>query len=303
MANQSPLSGLTDNAGGYVLPEDQGDILVNAILQESAAISLAGDRRATGTRKTTYPIWLGQPTASFTAEAGTKPTTGAEFDEGTINIKKVASIILFTDEMLEDLQNGDVNVLVDSGIRSAISDIIDANALGQDSGANISTNFDVALGDTATTVTVGSGEDALRVALSAAMGTLEANGYTNSGNFGFVYGPGYSQHVRDARVVDGSGTTNQALYVPNAADPFYGVNRALSSNPANVGGTAGTIGYLFHAPNVHVRIRKDVEVSVSREATVDSKNLFEENLTALRYETRIGQYIHDTDRAVVALTK
>jgi hypothetical protein len=300
MANQSPFSGATDAAGGFVLPDEQGDILVNAILQEASALSLAGDARATSVRKTTFPIWLGQPAASFVDEAGSKPTTGGEFSSGTLNIKKVASIVLFTDEMLEDLQNGDVNVLIDSGVRSAISDVLDAHALGVDSAASVTTSLDNALADTAQSVTLGTGQDAFRTAVSAAMGSLEANGYTDPNQFGIIYGPGYNQHVRDARVVDGAGTTNIGLY--SASDPLYGINRGVSSNLTNVS-SSGTVAVVYNRANQHVRVRKDVEVTVSKEATVNGVNLFEDNITAVRYETRVGQFIHDLDDAAVKIVK
>jgi hypothetical protein len=300
MANQIPLSGATDAAGGYVLPEEQGDILVNAVLNEAAALSLAGDARATSVRKTTFPIWLGTPTAGFISEGGSKPTTGAEFSEGTITTQKVASIVLFTDEMLEDLQNGDVNVLIDSGVRTAIAQLIDGHALGVVSAASVTSSFDVALADTAQQVALGSGEDAFRTAVSAAMGSLEANGYTDPSQYGIVYGPGYRQHIRDARVVDGAGTTNQELYANS--DPLYGIGRGVSSNLQNVS-QSGTVAVVYNRANQHVRIRKDVEVSVSTEATVAGRNLFEDNLTAVRYETRLGQYIHDLDDAAVKIVK
>ena len=114
MANQIPLSGATEAAGGYILPEDQGTILAEGLLVESGALSLAGDRRATSRRREVFSIWKGRPTAQFVGEGGTKPVTGAEFGPGTLNIKKVATIVTFTDEMLEDVQSGDLNVLVES---------------------------------------------------------------------------------------------------------------------------------------------------------------------------------------------
>jgi hypothetical protein len=133
VANQTPLSGLSDAAGGILLPPAQGESPdQRPVLQESGAIALAGDSRTTSSRKEAFPIFNGLPTAEFVGEGGTKPVTGAEFSGGTLNIKKVASIITFTDEMLEDVQNGDFNVLVDTGVRKAIANIADANAIGKD---------------------------------------------------------------------------------------------------------------------------------------------------------------------------
>ena len=61
----------------------------------------------------------------------------------------------------------------------------------------------------------------------------------------------------------------------------------------------------MHRPNIHVRIRKDVTVSVSTEATVNDgtadRKLWQEDLTGIRYEMRLAFMIHDINRAVVAL--
>lgn len=307
MANNTPLSGLSDAAGGILLPPAQGQLLTNGILQESGAIALAGDKRTTSSRKEAFPIFNGLPTAEFVGEGGTKPVTGAEFSGGTLNIKKVASIITFTDEMLEDVQNGDFNVLVDSGIRAAITDVIDANAVGKDSGTNISTAFDTAYYDTTQTVEWDSTkQDGLNLAISAAMGSLEANGYNDLG----VLIPGDANRtLRDARAVNGGGTlgtvaSTTGQFIPTA-DPFYGLPRYVSTNLNTLSEAAGSnkvVAIVVSRPNVHVRIRHDVRVKPSNEATVGGTSLYQNDLTALRYVTRLGMWIHDKNRAVVKIT-
>lgn len=305
MANQIPLSGASNAAGGYVLPTEQGEILTNGILQEAGAIQIAGDARATSSRKSQHGIWLGQPTAGIVGEGASKPVTGGEFGQAEINVKKIASIVLFTDEMLEDLQNGDVNVLVDSGVRSAINDVIDANAIGLDSGTAIAGGFDSELVGTSQTVELGTDDDALEKAVSAALGVLEANGYGNPANQGILLGFGFAQHMRDAR----STADASARLYGDGRDPFYGRQVAYSTNLNTASEAAGAgkiVGLVVSKPNLHVRVRKDVEVSVSRDATVNDgstdRSLFQENLTAFRYETRLGFMVHDLNRAVVAIT-
>jgi HK97 family phage major capsid protein len=309
MANNVPLSGLSDAAGGLILPEAQGALLTNGILQEAGALALAGDARTTGSRREAFAIWNGTPTAEFVGEGGTKPVTGAEFGGGTLNIKKVATIVTFTDEMLEDVQNGDLNVLVDSGIRDAIADITDAHAVGKDSGTNITGAFDSELTGTTPTVELGTGQDALAVAVSAAMGSLEANGYRDLG----ILVPGdVARHLRDARItgVSGGGTVagltalSTGLYQPNT-DPFYGVPRFVSTNLntlSEAGGSNKVVAVVASRPNLHVRIRHDVRVSRSNEATVGGTSLWQNDLTGLRYVTRLGFWVHDINRAVVSIT-
>jgi hypothetical protein len=276
-------------------------------LQAVGALQLCGDSRATSSRKTQFGIWLGAPTASFVGEGASKPVTGAEFGQTVMNVKKVATIVLFTDEMLEDVQAGDLNPLVDSNVRTAIADVIDANIIGKDNGVNITTNFDNALRATTAVVEYDQTKgDALARAVSAAMGILEGNGYGDTGNMGLLLGTGFGQILRDARsAVDAT----QPIYGSGLGlDPTYGVQPAKSSNlnkASDAAAATNVLGYLVHKPNLHARIRKDVTVTTSTEATVNDgvadRKLFQENLTAVRYETRLAFMVHDINRAVVAI--
>lgn len=295
MANNVPLSGLTDAAGGILIPDDQGAILADGLLVESGALSLAGDARATSARKEVFSIWQGQPTAEFVGEGGTKPVTGAEFGAGTLNIKKIATIVTFTDDMLEDLQSGDLNVLVDGGVREAIADTIDADFVD-------GSQFDSQLSATTQEVAMGSDEDALATAISAAKGSLENNGYRDHGA---LLPADYPRHIRDARQTSG-GTASataqaQGLY-RSLDDPLYGSPFGISTN-LDTFSAGGTVAYVVSRPNVHVRIRRDVSVKPSTEATVGGTSLYQNDLTAVRYVTRLGVFVHDLARSVVKITK
>jgi HK97 family phage major capsid protein len=304
MPNNTPLSGLSDAAGGIVLPEAQGALLTNGLLREAGAIALAGDARTTGSRREAFAIWNGNPTAEVVGEGGTKPVTGGEFAGGTLNIRKIASIVTFTDEMLEDVQSGDLNVLVDSGVREAIADVADAQALGKDSGTDITGAFDSELTATTQSVELGTQPDALQIAVSAAMGSLEANGYAS--NLGILASGDVARYVRDARLFTvGAGTaTAQGLY-QNPQDPFYGLERFTSTNLNTLSESAGAgkvVAVVAYRPNLHVRVRHDVRVKPSQEASVGGTSLYQNDLTALRYVTRLGFWAHDLNRAVVKIT-
>lgn len=307
MANRIPLAESPPQAGGFLLPPEQGDILIQAILMQAGAIALAGDSRATSAIKTQFAVWLGQPTAAPVGEGAAKPATGAEFSQAILDIKKFASIVLFTDEMIEDVQSGDLNVLVDSGVRAAINDVVDAHAIGMDSGVAVTSVFNSALASTTTSVEyVQAKPDGLQLAISQAMGVLEANGYGDPGQMGVLLGTGFAQVLRDARsTLD----TSLPIYGPGTGrDPLYGLSSFVSTN-LSVATTAPAatdlLGFVVHRPNLHVRVRKDITVTASSEATVNDgvadRKLFQENLTAVRYETRLGFMVHDVNRAVVAI--
>ena len=307
MANNTPLSGLSDAAGGILLPEDQGALLTNGVLEASGALSFAGDARTTSSRREAFTIYNGEPTAEVVGEGGTKPVTGAEFAGGTLNIKKIASIVTFTDEQLEDVQNGDMNVLVDGGVRKAIAKVADAQFVGKSAGTNISGAFDSELTSTTQTVEWDSTkQDGLSLAVSAAMGSLEANGYADE--LGILVHPAYARLIRDARQT-GGGTVLTAnsnpLYQPLGSDPFYGLPVFTSTNLNTVYESAGSnkvVAVVAHRPNLHVRIRHDVRVAVSNEASVGGTSLWQNDLTGFRYVWRGGAWVHDLNRAVVAIT-
>ena len=307
MANRIPLSEGIPAAGGYLLPPEQGQLLVQGILIESGAIALAGDARATSAIKTNFPIWLGQPTAGPVGEGAAKPATGAEFGQAVLNVKKFATIILFTDEMIQDVQSGDLNVLVDSGIRTGLNDAIDAHAVGLTRGTPLTSVFDSTLAACTTTVEYQQAKpDGLQFAISAAMGILEGNGYGNAAQMGVLLGFGFNQILRDAR---SSLDTSLPIYGPGTGrDPLYGITSFASTNLTNASAApaAGDVlGFVVSRPNLHVRIRNDVLLSTSSEATVNDgttdRKLFAENLTAVRYETRLAFMIHDINRACVKI--
>ena len=296
MANQSPFSSLSDAAGGILLPPEQGALLIDGIQRESGALQLAGDYRTTSSRREAFSIFNGRATAEVVGEGGTKPVTGAEFSGGTLTVKKIASIVTFTDEMIEDVQTGDVNILVDTDVRQAIADVADANAVGKDSGTNISGTFDSELTGTSSTVEWDSSkQDGLQIAISAAMGTLEANGYGAFNNLGILVHPSVARQVRDARAT-GGGTASataqaQGIYTSTNLNTF-----------TEAGGSNKVVAVVAHRPNIHVRVRHDVRVAVSNDASVGGTSLWQNDLTGFRYVWRGGMFIHDLNRAVVSIT-
>jgi hypothetical protein len=305
VANQIPLSGATNAAGGFLIPDRPAELLINGLLKEAGAIEQVGDARATTSRREVYPIWLGQPTASFVGEGARKPVTGAEVGQTSLTVKKVATIVPLTEEFEEDLQYGAFTDMLDAGVRTAIRDVIDANIVGKSAGANITGNFDTMLRSTTSAVELANtGGDRLRLAISAAMGTLEANGYGNPANLGVILPADVPQHIRDQRTAFDATTP-----VYDDSDPFYGLPVSYSTNLNTLGAAtaAGSVvGFVVHRPNLHVRIRRDVTVAVTTEATINDgttdRFLWQEDMRALRWVTRLGFMAHDVNRAVVALT-
>lgn len=262
-----PLRTSDDASGGFLLPPEQGEILVNGLLVETGALQIAGDARSTKARRTNFPIWLGRPTAGPVGEGARKQVTGAAFGQTYLTIQKFASIVLFTDEQIEDLQNGDLNVLVDAGVRQALSLSIDAHSVGVDAGKSFNTAANASVFNTTlipagtqalssapvapsvvagqTGVILGTGVDRLQKAASAAMGILEGNGYGNPADMAALIGFGFQQELRDARDVDGRPLYDGGTFAGQRIDPLYGLDRAHSTNLASLtqsAACAGSIG-------------------------------------------------------------
>ena len=320
MANQIPISSV-NAAGGYLIQPDVQQALIAKVARESAVFRLADTIRI-NTNAVQWPVYLGRPTAGFVAEAATKPTTGAEFGQLTASIKKIATHVLYTQEILEDAQQ-DPRVLINPDVEAAIADLADYHALGTHAGganttATFTTSFDAAL-QNCTTVqeyAQAGGEDAFADALSAAIATLEGKGFTR--NLKVLAGYRLKQALRDAR--DGQG---RPLYYDSFTGgredtaTVYGLPVEFSTNfnrttagiydplTAGVVGGAGSpsktlaiVGDFSHAKAV---IRNDLTTSVFREATINSVNLAETNQIAVQYEVRLGFQVYDLNNAFVKI--
>lgn len=297
MANAIPLLEGTDAAGGYLVSDTYGETLQNTIRRESAVLALSRVDRVPGKRQR-YAVYAGRPTAAFVAEGAAKPVTGAELAEVVVNVKKIATIVLYSEEILEDARE-DPSVLVSADVEAAFQDLIDAHALGYAAGTAITGQFDSELTNTTQTDELGTGADAFAVAVSAALERIEANGGMPSG---VVAASDVRAHLRDQR------RAGDQVAVPvytegfnREPDTLYGLPIRYTSNldgfPAGAGKIAALVGDFTHAV---FAMRKDITVKRSDQATVDVSgtlhNLWQQNKTALLWEMRIGFVAHDLNR-------
>jgi HK97 family phage major capsid protein len=103
MANQIPLtSAYAVTAGGTtIVPEVLRNALLVAVNRQAAALRISPVERISSNRAS-WPVYLGRPTAAFVGEGAAKPITGAEFSQLNVNIKKLATFVVYTQELLED---------------------------------------------------------------------------------------------------------------------------------------------------------------------------------------------------------
>jgi HK97 family phage major capsid protein len=301
VANQIPLSEGVDAAGGYLVNDSYGRTLQNTIARESAVLSVSQVNRVAGKRER-YAVYAGRPVAAFVAEGAAKAATGAEFTEVLVDVKKIAAIVLYTEEILEDARE-DPRVLVNADVESAFADLVDAHSLGMANGAAIVGQFNSELVGTTSTTELGAGADAFAVATSAGLEAIEANGGDPTA---IVLARDVRAHLRDARQ---SSETTAPVYTDGfnrEPDQLYGIGLRYTTNldgfPAGAGKIAAVIGDYRHAV---FAMRRDVSVRQSDQATVDVAgtlhHLWQQNKIALQWEMRIGFVAHDLNRMFHAI--
>ena len=297
MANNIPLSTLSNGAGGYLLPQEFGDTLIDGIQRESAIAQLARvDRIGSKTRK--YSTYAGRPVVTVVAEGSEKTATGAEFSEITLNVKKLAAIVIYTEEMLEDARE-DPRRFVNADLVAAFADKIDALALGYAAGSQIVSDFDSELGETSQSHELGTGGDAFAVAVSQCLADVEGNGYRPNG---IIAASDIRGHLRDARRTVETADSVYTDGFNREPSSIYGIPISYSSNldafTAGANKKAAVVGDFSHAI---LGIRKDLTVAATDVATINvggtQHNLWQRNEVAVRFEMRCGFVVHDLNRA------
>lgn len=304
MANAIPMLEGTSASGGYLLPENFGPTLERGIARVGAVASLARVRQVAAHRER-YAEYVGRPVAAFVAEGAAKGATGAEFAEVTLDIKKIAAIVMYTEELLEDARE-DPTRLVNADVRAAFADLIDAHALGRTASGVVTGQFNSELSETTQEVELGTAGDALAVAISTAINTIQQNGYTADG---IILANDAGLHLRNARGPGDNAAT--PLYTDGfsaAPNSLYELPIRYSTNLQTIGGATaadrvvGIVGDFTHAI---LGIRNDIRVSASNQATIDVSgtlhHLFQQNKTAVRWEMRVGFVAHDLSKAFVAI--
>jgi HK97 family phage major capsid protein len=307
MANAIPLLEGTNASGGFYVPDTYvQNAFARGLDRRSAVAALANIRRVTGKREN-YTEYVGRPTAAFVAEGADKPATGAEYAQVTVDIKKIASVVMYTEELIEDAQ-ADPTLLVNNDVRAAFADLIDAHALGQTSAGTLTSQFNSTLRSTTSTVEYDQTKaDGLSLALSSAINTIQTNGYTPNAA---IWAPDAGLKFRDARDTQGRPLYDSSIGAmdPNTLAPQYGLQQRISTNLQSVAGTAaagrviGIVGDFTHAL---MAVRNDIRVKFSDQATVDvggtAHRLWQQNKIASLWECRVGFVVHDLNRAFVAI--
>ncbi len=303
MANAIPLLEGTDASGGFLVPANvvPGITFERGIQRLSAVAGMPGLKiRQVSGKQEKYTDYVGRPVVATVAEGADKPATGAELAQVTLDIVKAAGTVLFTEELIEDA-SADLLPRIDADIRQAFAEYIDKNAIGRTSAGAIVGSFNSELSETTQTQELTATGDAIALAISKAMGKIEANGYNPTG---IILAADGKAALRDARTAL---DTTAPVYAPGyvqPADTLYGLPIRYTTNlqpfatAAGAGVVKAIVGDFSHAM---LGIRNDVRRKVSTEATVNvsgtDHRLWQQNKTGVLWETRVGFVAHDLNKA------
>lgn len=290
------------NGGGALSPNPLVDIILQKSLSATDLVRLARTETAAG-RQETYVVDNNQVSAAFVSEEGAKPLADLSWTTKSVNIKKLAVISVFSDELLSDAQYNP-QLLAQPKVSQSFARLIDAHLLGYENGSPIAggTEFDDCLADAAHNVNLDTTKaDGIRRAISAAMGKLEESGYGD--NLCVVLATDARQIARDIR----STLDETAAPFGSPSDLAYGLPLGFSQNLTKLSDAPGTdsvVGVVFDPSQLIVKVRSDMAIDVSTEASLtkadDSRlDLFQQNLTAVRFEARIGAILGDENAACV----
>jgi hypothetical protein len=305
MPNYIPIMGTPDAAGGYLIRPEYGQVLVDAVAAESALGQFVSVER-TKTRKRKYTRLVGRPTASFVGEGADIPATGAEFGEIEVNVKKIGTTILYTEEELEDAEE-DPQALVNSQVETAFAQLIDAHALGMGAGVPLTTQFDNSFnaGVKSKRIELGTAGDAWPTAVSDAMGYIEDNGGTPNG---VIAATDLRKYLRDQRreteKTEPALTDGFSKATPDTYDLPHGYTTNLDGFPAGEvgageakqGKVVAVVGDFTHAKYI---LRQDIRIKLADQATVNvggtDHRTWQQDKIAIKWTMRVGFNVHQVD--------
>jgi len=289
-----------EHGGYFVPPELSGE--VNQIIRDSGCVEgfarhFPMKRAQLLLRKFSDGVdgyWVGNMCV--------KEKDAPEFDIIELNARKMAVIVPFEDQLLED---ADVNLasLVQTDVTGAFVEAIDRTFLGYEPTSPFADSLS---GNTpiAHTIPSGTGVD-LVSDLSAAISEVEADGFEVTG---MIAHPRVKHVLRDLRDLQNRPIYSERLDACAPRDRYcvWGIPICFTRQASAQASPEGYEILMAHFPYVFVGDRTGLQVAMSNEATLtsgslDNINLFEQDMTAYRFVIRKAFAIKD-DNALAKVT-
>lgn len=286
MAINESTSGLVFNK------EEAAEILDKA--QEGSFVMQLGREVSLPGSGIDYQMVTGDPSAAFVAEGAAKPVADPTLAKKTMVPHKIAVIEAVSDELLED-RNALVNHLVDR-LPGAFAKAIDEEVIkdGTQSGALANFGYLGAAQQISTATDMYGGLVNAEFAIGDKLYTISD----------FVFSAKAKKALREAK--DNNGRPifdNWNLQDGRVASVALGYP-IVFNNHAHIAGVAGSkpeiIGFAGQWDKFLFGVRDGLTIDFSKEASIvtaggDTINCFQDNMTAIRAEMRIGTLIQDID--------
>lgn len=288
---------LSPSRGSTLLPRQISSMIFEDVLRVSVVQQLAR-RVPLPASGVAIPVTTGKPTAGWVAEGGRKPVSEGTVGTKLMDPKKLATIIVFSEEYLRNDVTG-LFTMIRGQIQEAFADAFDAAAI-----RGVNTPFTDYLTQTTKSVEIGTGTDLYADLVSA----LTALVNDRKKLTGWALDPTMEPTILNTR----DGNDRPIWTDPTGGGPDGQLGRLLG-RPA--GWSEGVAGYGLDSTlkimagdwsKCAFGVGSDISFTVSREASVemvagDSSSvvhLWQDNLVALRAEAEYGFVVGDIDSFV-----
>jgi len=280
----------TGSRGGFLVPDDYANMLVEDIRDQSIMRNIA-DVMSTKSDTLHLPNLAGRPQANFRAEGAVKSTSTVDFGENVFTPYSLATIIPLSNELVADATlgvNGNIVNKVSELAAQAISER-EERAFWQGSGTGQPTGM-----STYTLGTLSGGiTDTTRADALISTYFRLPQGYRNKAVWVMS-----SESMDKVRRLKDSQNNYLLGSVTGTPMPTILGRPVYESNWV----TAGT-AYFGDFSYYKIVDREGIQVDTSTEATVASQSAFERNLTFVRVEKRVDAELAFTNgiRSVTSL--
>ncbi len=273
-------------AGGYLVPDEFRTEVIrvadeNGVVRKEANVfGFGGDTLYLNAENAV-------PTVAWTDEAAQITESTGSFTQPSISIKKLAAISAMSNELFADSKVNLVQLIATQvGEAMAYKEDL-AGLVGDGTSTYGSITGLTGLSLTATTQTI-SGTSIVNLTADDMLDVqYKLAAKYRRGAF-YIMHPNVFAIVRKLKDADG----NYIVVNPTSADQFPSIwgRRVVESEAMPSTDASGTkfIGFTNMRRHLYVADRQAMELSIGREGTVGSNNLFEKDMSAVRLTERLG---------------
>ena len=275
-----------------LIEEEYNHTLLNYATESSTALR-AFRTVPMGAKVQNLPALSALPSAKWVGTAAgerTKPTSKFSFDNKVLTAEEVAVIVVLNEEDVEDATEDLLDYAARLGGQAIARKLDEAIFFGVDKPASwTSKDLFGAATEGGNIFQVGKGENDLVGSIFKAASAVDDSGANPDA---FLARGGFKYQLANLRDGQGSPIYLPSLsQTPGGVDNVAGLDAYWNKNGAWDSGKA--LGMVVDPSLAIVGVRSDISVKFLDQATVDGKNLAEDDQVALRFRARYGYVLAD----------